>query len=364
MALANAANSNKNVTLTVATDDQTNSIIVNCSKTMYQDILKVTQELDRGAKETTRTVKIVPVHDVNPMMLQQVIDMMQGRSTAPTTTAPSPFLLPAVGNYNRGGIGMPGFNGGGYRVRRADRRPEQGHCARRGWGFANRATRTCPSVNTARHAGPAAREAPRTRTVGGRARSRRAHGGPDTLDDLELLHATCHRPVRSEGLVDESRRREDHSTKIRILATMGLWGQSAASRKRRSGTSWSLCRKRWLNSLTPISTRWISLRILRILALKPDKEWSGMPFAQQTQTQPQTTVAHLEALDKHGLITLSRDASLTCRYGPQAPKLESQVRELLRVYNERPVTMIRMVYARANSALKSFADAFRIRKED
>ena len=46
------------------------------------------------------------------------------------------------------------------------------------------------------------------------------------------------------------------------------------------------------------------------------------------------------------------------------PDLEEMLGRLLQMYKERPVTMIKMVYERAEDPLRAFADSFRIRKED
>lgn len=50
-------------------------------------------------------------------------------------------------------------------------------------------------------------------------------------------------------------------------------------------------------------------------------------------------------------------------YAPQSESLRHDVDELVAVYNERPVTLIRAVYDRPPESVKSFADAFRLRKD-
>jgi hypothetical protein len=69
-------------------------------------------------------------------------------------------------------------------------------------------------------------------------------------------------------------------------------------------------------------------------------------------------------LIKHRFITCD-DSSGESRYsyGPADPGIRRAI-DLLRVaYNERPVTLVRLVYNRPSPA-QSFADAFRIKKED
>lgn len=53
----------------------------------------------------------------------------------------------------------------------------------------------------------------------------------------------------------------------------------------------------------------------------------------------------------------------TFAYAPQSESLHRDVEQLVAVYNERPVTLIRAVYDRPPEPVKSFADAFRLRKD-
>lgn len=106
------------------------------------------------------------------------------------------------------------------------------------------------------------------------------------------------------------------------------------------------------------------LEILRLLGENPHKEWGIADLGREVQATPQAMAAHLTALEGRGLLlTLTRGTECFCRYGPRTPELEGRLAQLLQVYRERPVTTINRVYARAKSALQSFADAFRIRKE-
>lgn len=50
------------------------------------------------------------------------------------------------------------------------------------------------------------------------------------------------------------------------------------------------------------------------------------------------------------------------RYTP-SPKDQEAVRSLMDMYNSRPVTLVRAIYARP-TPVKSFADAFRIRRSE
>lgn len=107
------------------------------------------------------------------------------------------------------------------------------------------------------------------------------------------------------------------------------------------------------------------LEILRVLGQRPNEEWTATTLSREAQIKPQAIAAHLATLQARGLLSSSTHGQeVLWRCAPRTPELETGVRQLLQCYQERPVTMIRMVYARANEVLKTFADAFRIRKEE
>ena len=77
-------------------------------------------------------------------------------------------------------------------------------------------------------------------------------------------------------------------------------------------------------------------------------------------TEP-TARRHLALFEDRGLIE-SVEAG-RYRYSPATPQVDDCVQALMRVYNARPVTMVRMIYALRDEKIRSFADAFRIKKK-
>ena len=107
------------------------------------------------------------------------------------------------------------------------------------------------------------------------------------------------------------------------------------------------------------------LEILRVLSEDPGREWSAAEVATEIHAEPSAVAASLAALGGRGLLTLSaRGVDSVARHGARTPELEDRVSRVLNFYLERPVTMIKYVYARANERLRAFSDAFRLRKED
>ena len=58
---------------------------------------------------------------------------------------------------------------------------------------------------------------------------------------------------------------------------------------------------------------------------------------------------------------LAIDLDKRYQYRPASEILAAHVRTLSQAYNERPVTLIRMIYALRDLKIQSFADAFKLR---
>ncbi len=74
-----ASGNPRGVTLSVAVDDRSNSLIVNCTKPMYMDILNLTDQLDQSASSASKTVRVVSAKNLDPYTTQMAIAAMQGQ---------------------------------------------------------------------------------------------------------------------------------------------------------------------------------------------------------------------------------------------------------------------------------------------
>jgi type II secretory pathway component GspD/PulD (secretin) len=118
------ANGNpRTVSLSVGVDDRSNRLILVCSERLYDDIKKLIEQLDQAAKDSTRTVKVISVKGIDPALVQQAVDAIQGRRTTRpgdnTRTGPfgtNPQFGGPQGNqmqrFGPGGF-QPGGNRGG-----------------------------------------------------------------------------------------------------------------------------------------------------------------------------------------------------------------------------------------------------------
>lgn len=103
------------------------------------------------------------------------------------------------------------------------------------------------------------------------------------------------------------------------------------------------------------------LEILRLVGERPDRPWAALELA----TAAQATAASIAALEQRGFLkTESVNSTILCGFAPMPPEMENLLGRLLRLYRERPVTLIRLLYSRDRSGLKAFAEAFRLKKEN
>jgi hypothetical protein len=104
--------------------------------------------------------------------------------------------------------------------------------------------------------------------------------------------------------------------------------------------------------------------VLLLVRRHPERWWT--PAALRADLPADVNInesgiaACLDALRPHGLIEF--DGEKRARYRPASDEHDTHVRTLAQAYNERPVTLIRMIYALRDPKVQSFADAFKLRK--
>ncbi|HEX8212171.1 MAG TPA: hypothetical protein VF584_18485 [Longimicrobium sp.] len=105
------------------------------------------------------------------------------------------------------------------------------------------------------------------------------------------------------------------------------------------------------------------LEILLLLAGSPERGWTADEVSRQVFTVPAAAIASLEGLVRQGLAASDRAANPTYRFAPATPELERQVAALSAAYRQSRVAVIQLVFARPSDPVRSFADAFRMRRD-
>ena len=103
--------------------------------------------------------------------------------------------------------------------------------------------------------------------------------------------------------------------------------------------------------------------VLLLLARSPEEWRSGEEIRTALRIDESGVAARtFDELCAAGLIEADGGHPVRYRYAPSSARDSSAVELLALAYNERPVTLVRAIYARPTPA-QSFADAFRLRKK-
>ena len=103
------------------------------------------------------------------------------------------------------------------------------------------------------------------------------------------------------------------------------------------------------------------LELLILLASDTKKLWTAEEAAKALYTAADMTYGLLEAMRVRGLLEAD-GGSERYRFAPKNPAWETLVRNLDRLYKERRLTVINLIYAGPVEKLQSFANAFRFRR--
>lgn len=99
--------------------------------------------------------------------------------------------------------------------------------------------------------------------------------------------------------------------------------------------------------------------LLLALAAQPGAWWDASQLPGNLRSAE--AGRYLELFQARGLLLVGPDKRL--RYWPASAALATHVRTLAQAYEQRPVTLIRMIYALRDAKIQSFADAFKLREK-
>ena len=105
----------------------------------------------------------------------------------------------------------------------------------------------------------------------------------------------------------------------------------------------------------------VQVEALLLLHARPDVAFGSADVAAALKVEPAWAGAQLSNLRSRGI--LAEVAPGAYRWAPATAEIGSAVDGLARAYADRRVTVIGLIYARPSEPLRSFADAFRIRRD-
>ena len=103
------------------------------------------------------------------------------------------------------------------------------------------------------------------------------------------------------------------------------------------------------------------LEIMLQLQANPARAWSPGELAQAMRIDRAMAKVQLDDLCARQLVNCGTVGQY--RYWPATPELDAAARDLARAYTDRRVTVIGLIFSKPVDKLRTFADAFRLRKD-
>lgn len=106
------------------------------------------------------------------------------------------------------------------------------------------------------------------------------------------------------------------------------------------------------------------LEVLCQFVNNPNMEFDALMLNQTLRTNKESIENRLEDLFNKGFIVLKNSEKKLYKYGPRTDKLDMEARKIAQFYKDNYHTMINLIYSRPTDNIRSFADSFKLRKDD
>jgi DNA-binding HxlR family transcriptional regulator len=107
----------------------------------------------------------------------------------------------------------------------------------------------------------------------------------------------------------------------------------------------------------------LQLEILLLLRNHAERSWTATEIDAELRINQEWVASQLGELCRCGLLRCTQDGAPTYQYGPTDPKVASAITALASWHATHRVAIISMIYSKPADKLRSFADAFRLRKD-
>jgi len=107
----------------------------------------------------------------------------------------------------------------------------------------------------------------------------------------------------------------------------------------------------------------LQLEILLLLLNHPQQEFSVEDIVTELRVDVGFVREQLDNLCARGMLTCTNDPRKMYRYGPRSPETNRAIEGLRTAYADRRVSVISLIFAKPVDKLRSFADAFKLRRD-
>jgi hypothetical protein len=105
------------------------------------------------------------------------------------------------------------------------------------------------------------------------------------------------------------------------------------------------------------------VEVLLLLKGQPERQWSADEVSKALYTTPEMAATQLAELQGRGLLAAPEGTPPRYQYRPGSEELHRLVSRLEEIYQQRRVSVITQIYSKPVDRVRTFADAFRLRKE-
>ena len=109
------------------------------------------------------------------------------------------------------------------------------------------------------------------------------------------------------------------------------------------------------------------LEILLLLHSQPDREFTAAATAQELRIEPDSAAERLAALSGQQMLAVRAAggaAEPAYRFAPANAHLHSLVQQLAEAYRQYRVRVITAIFSKPVDKVRSFADAFKLRRDE
>ncbi len=104
------------------------------------------------------------------------------------------------------------------------------------------------------------------------------------------------------------------------------------------------------------------LEVLLLLHRTAPQEWSAQMIQGELKIDPNFAARELQTLSNRGLLAARQGP--VYYYGPRSPELDAAVSALASAYAKYRVSVISSIFAKPSDNIRTFADAFRLRRDE
>jgi hypothetical protein len=105
------------------------------------------------------------------------------------------------------------------------------------------------------------------------------------------------------------------------------------------------------------------LEALLLMRNESERQWDAAEFSRRLYITPDMGAGIVAELERHGFVERSGENPEYFRYR-RDPQMDRQVGDLAALYQQRRVAVITKIFSKPVKKVQTFADAFRLRREE